>query len=86
LARRSAECARRAVRAVIGAYVRFVSPVTPASCRFTPTCSRYTMEAVDRFGAIRGLYLGLRRLLRCNPFCRGGHDPVPESWEDRKGR
>ncbi len=63
-----------------------LSPITPASCRFTPTCSRYTLQAVKRFGVMRGLYLGLARLVRCNPFCRGGHDPVPDSWDDRKGR
>ncbi len=52
---------------------------TNAGCRFTPTCSRYTYEAVDKYGALKGSYLGLKRILRCNPWSKGGFDPVPES-------
>ena len=58
-------------------YRRAISPLTPASCRFTPTCSAYAVEALERYGAARGLWLTLKRLLRCQPFCRGGYDPVP---------
>lgn len=86
MARRYGRWPRRAVEGLIRGYIRFISPMTPSACRFTPTCSRYTLEAVERFGVLRGLYLGLARLVRCNPLCRGGHDPVPGSWKDRKGR
>ena len=57
-------------------YKRFVSPWMPPACRFTPTCSEYMYAAVDRYGALKGVALGLKRLLRCNPFCKGGYDPV----------
>jgi uncharacterized protein len=58
-------------------YKRLVSPLLPASCRFVPTCSEYAAEAVARHGLVRGTALGFWRLLRCNPFSRGGYDPVP---------
>ena len=58
-------------------YQQLLSPLLPASCRYHPTCSQYTLEAVRIHGAMRGLGLGLRRILRCHPFCRGGYDPVP---------
>jgi putative membrane protein insertion efficiency factor len=58
-------------------YKRFLSPLLPPSCRFTPSCSRYTVEAIQKHGAFRGSLLGAWRILRCNPFGKGGHDPVP---------
>lgn len=58
-------------------YQRAISPLTPPSCRFQPTCSQYTLIAIKRHGFVRGCWLGLRRLLRCHPFHPGGHDPVP---------
>jgi putative membrane protein insertion efficiency factor len=57
-------------------YKRWISPLLPSACRFTPTCSEYMMEAVARHGTIRGLWLGLKRIGRCQPFCQGGYDPV----------
>ena len=59
-------------------YKRFISPLLPPACRFEPTCSIYMMQAVQRFGVFRGVWMGTKRLLRCQPFCKGGHDPVPE--------
>ena len=58
-------------------YKRFLSPYLPPSCRFTPSCSRCTVEAIQKHGALRGCLLGAWRILRCNPFGKGGHDPVP---------
>jgi len=65
---------------VVGAarlYQRGVSSLLPRLCRFHPTCSQYFIEAVERHGLRRGSFLGMRRLLRCQPLCRGGYDPVP---------
>ena len=61
----------------IKGYRYLVSPLLPPSCRFTPTCSIYAIEAIERYGAWRGAYLTTRRILRCHPFCQGGYDPVP---------
>lgn len=58
-------------------YRREISPYTPPSCRFTPTCSEYAMQAVEKYGALKGGYLAIRRILRCHPFHPGGYDPVP---------
>ncbi len=57
-------------------YKRMISPLLPSACRFYPTCSEYMLEAVNRYGARRGVWLGLKRLLRCHPFDEGGFDPV----------
>jgi len=59
-------------------YQRHISTHTPPACRFRPTCSQYAFTAIERFGALKGGWLAAKRLLRCNPFCRGGYDPVPE--------
>ncbi|MDR2618317.1 MAG: membrane protein insertion efficiency factor YidD [Treponema sp.] len=69
---------RRVVLLLIQFYQSAVSPFFPPCCRYTPTCSAYAYEAVERYGCIRGLFLALRRLLRCHPFHAGGYDPVPE--------
>ena len=61
------------------AYQRFVSPLLPPACRFQPTCSEYACQAVEQHGVARGLWLALRRLARCHPFCQGGFDPVPSA-------
>jgi putative membrane protein insertion efficiency factor len=57
-------------------YKRWISPMLPSACRFHPTCSEYMCEAVARYGATRGVWMGMLRLLRCQPFCQGGYDPV----------
>jgi putative membrane protein insertion efficiency factor len=57
-------------------YKRWISPMLPSACRFTPTCSEYMMDAVSKYGVARGVWLGLRRLGRCHPFHQGGYDPV----------
>ncbi|HZM89472.1 MAG TPA: membrane protein insertion efficiency factor YidD [Blastocatellia bacterium] len=61
---------------LIRGYRLFISPLLPPSCRFTPTCSEYAMQAIEKYGALRGAYLAARRLLRCHPFHSGGYDPV----------
>jgi hypothetical protein len=58
-------------------YRRFLSPLKPPTCRFQPTCSQYAIEALERHGTARGTLLALWRILRCQPFARAGHDPVP---------
>jgi uncharacterized protein len=62
---------------LVQGYRKFISPLFPPSCRFTPTCSEYAIEAIDRFGTIKGSYLTTLRILRCNPLHPGGYDPVP---------
>jgi putative membrane protein insertion efficiency factor len=63
---------------LIRVYQVTVSPLLPPACRFTPSCSRYFLEALGKWGLLRGMGLGLRRLLRCHPFGSGGYDPVPD--------
>ncbi|MBX3085643.1 MAG: membrane protein insertion efficiency factor YidD [Anaerolineae bacterium] len=62
---------------LIRLYQVTLSPLLPPSCRFEPSCSRYTYQAIERYGFIRGGWLGFRRILRCNPFNPGGFDPIP---------
>lgn len=62
---------------LIKGYRKFISPLFPPSCRFRPTCSQYTLEAIEKFGALQGSWLGFKRILRCHPFHPGGYDPVP---------
>ena len=61
---------------LLRAYKWAVSPMLPPACRYVPTCSEYAMEAVDRYGALRGSLMAIARILRCHPFARGGYDPV----------
>jgi len=68
---------KRLMLALIRFYRAAISPAFPACCRFTPTCSQYALEAVEKYGAVKGGYLALRRILRCHPFHEGGYDPVP---------
>ncbi|MCL6594905.1 MAG: membrane protein insertion efficiency factor YidD [Firmicutes bacterium] len=65
------------VTGAIRGYRRFVSPLFPPSCRYTPTCSAYTLTAVERYGVARGIFMGLKRIARCHPWHEGGYDPVP---------
>ncbi|MCR4592601.1 MAG: membrane protein insertion efficiency factor YidD [Bacteroidaceae bacterium] len=58
-------------------YQKCISPLTPPSCRFTPTCSQYAIEAIRKHGPIKGMYLAIRRILRCHPWGGSGYDPVP---------
>ena len=58
-------------------YKRWISPMLGTLCRFEPSCSMYMYEAVERYGVIKGVWMGIKRLARCQPFCRGGYDPVP---------
>jgi putative membrane protein insertion efficiency factor len=67
---------RGVIVTLLDGYKRFISPLLPSACRFHPTCSMYMRDAVDRYGAVRGVWLGLRRLGRCHPFHPGGIDPV----------
>ena len=69
---------KRAMLASLRFYKRRISPLLPPACKYTPTCSEYAMQAVERYGAADGGYLAARRLLRCHPFAKGGYDPVPE--------
>jgi putative membrane protein insertion efficiency factor len=69
---------KKLMLALIRLYQRAISPYTPPSCRFTPTCSAYAAEAISKYGALKGGWLALRRLMRCHPFYKGDHyDPVP---------
>jgi putative membrane protein insertion efficiency factor len=71
------EIPRRVLVLLIRGYQKIVSPALPAACRFHPSCSQYTLEAVQRYGALRGSGMGFLRILRCHPWHPGGYDPVP---------
>ena len=68
---------KRVVLGLLAFYRRFVSPALPPSCRYVPTCSEYMYQAVDKHGAARGVWMGIKRISRCHPFRPGGYDPVP---------
>jgi len=78
LENRGSTMAKKILIGLVRAYQLLVSPLLGANCRFQPTCSRYMIDAIERFGALKGLGLGLRRLSRCHPWHEGGLDPVPE--------
>ncbi len=68
---------KKTLLALIRFYRRYLSPLRQPCCRYTPTCSQYALEAVEKYGAWKGSVLALKRLLRCHPFSKGGYDPVP---------
>lgn len=68
---------KRILISLIVFYQRCISPLTPPACRYTPTCSQYTLEAISKYGAVKGLWLGLKRICRCHPWGGSGYDPVP---------
>lgn len=76
---------RRVATAPIRFYRRFLSPLKPPTCRFDPTCSQYAIEAIEVHGLLRGGWLATWRILRCQPLCRGGLDPVPPPRERGAG-
>jgi putative membrane protein insertion efficiency factor len=76
--------ARDALMGLVKAYRLVLSPWVGQACRFTPTCSAYSLQALEQHGAVAGSYLTLRRIARCNPWCEGGHDPVPSTLFSHK--
>lgn len=68
---------KKLILKMIRFYQKYISPMSPPTCRFYPTCSQYAIEAVEEHGAIKGSYLATRRILKCHPFHEGGFDPVP---------
>ena len=72
---------KKIIIALIRFYQLALSPLKQPTCRFSPTCSQYNIEAIERFGVIKGTYLSVRRILKCHPFHEGGYDPVPEKWK-----
>lgn len=69
---------KKLLLALVKFYRRYISPIKGGPCcRFIPTCSQYALEAIEKYGALKGSYLAIRRLLRCHPLCKGGYDPVP---------
>jgi len=67
---------RKLLIGLIQTYRRFLSPMLPPTCRYEPSCSLYTVQAIEKYGVLRGLFKGILRVLRCHPFARGGFDPV----------
>lgn len=68
---------KKIIICIVKLYRKYISPLKKPCCRFTPTCSQYAIEAIEKYGVLKGLYLSIKRILRCNPFCKGGYDPVP---------
>jgi putative membrane protein insertion efficiency factor len=62
---------------IIKVYRKFLSPLKPPSCRFYPTCSQYAITAIEKYGAVKGTFMAIKRILKCHPFHPGGYDPVP---------
>jgi len=75
---------KKLLMGIIRIYQKFISPLSPPSCRFYPTCSHYGLEAVEKHGSIKGSYLAVKRISKCHPFHEGGFDPVPDEWPLKK--
>lgn len=71
---------------IVRLYQKYVSPLFPPSCRYRPTCSTYMIQAIDKHGAMKGLTMGIGRVLRCHPFIKGGKDPVPDEFTLRRNK
>ncbi|WP_215485601.1 membrane protein insertion efficiency factor YidD [Lactobacillus gasseri] len=69
---------------LVNVYKKFISPILPPTCRYYPTCSTYMIDALKKHGAILGLIMGISRIMRCNPFVKGGVDPVPDYFTLRR--
>lgn len=69
---------KKVLIALIKFYQKYISPGLGKNCIYTPTCSSYTIEAIENYGAIKGSFMGLKRILRCHPLSKGGYDPVPK--------
>lgn len=69
---------KKIILLLIKFYQKYISIFLGKNCRFYPTCSAYTYEAIERFGVIKGIFLGIKRIIKCHPFHPGGYDPVPE--------
>ncbi len=68
---------KRVALLLVRFYQRLISPILPRSCRFNPTCSEYTYQAIEKYGIVKGAFLGIKRILKCHPFHTGGNDPLP---------
>lgn len=77
-------CLSKILVGLVEFYRKFISPITPATCRYTPTCSSYMVEAIKVHGALKGGWMGLKRIASCNPWGGCGYDPVPPAKSDSK--
>ncbi len=73
--RKLRECVRKLFIGLVRFYQRAISPLLGSNCRFSPTCSQYTIEAIEKYGALRGIWKAVKRIARCHPFSHGGYDP-----------
>ena len=69
---------------IIKVYQNTLSPLLGKNCRFTPTCSQYTIEAVQEYGCLKGIWIGIKRIIRCNPLFKGGYDPMPRKKNEEE--
>lgn len=68
---------RKVLVLLIGKYQKYISPILGKNCKYYPTCSEYTKQAIGKYGVLKGIFYGLKRIIKCNPFSKGGYDPVP---------